>query len=52
VHYQEHDWHFVPALTFELSGQAVLCVTNGDMNVILYQVHSQVMQRESMMVYC
>jgi len=52
VDYQEHDWHFVPALTLELSGQAVLCDTNGDMNVILYQVRSKVIQRENMMVYC
>jgi hypothetical protein len=52
VDYQEHDWHFAPALTFELCGQTVLCGTNGEMNVILYQVHSQVIQRGNMMVYC
>jgi hypothetical protein len=52
VDYQEYDWHFVPALPFELSGQAVLCGTNGDMNVILYQVNSQVIQRKNMVVYC
>jgi hypothetical protein len=42
---QEHDWHFVPALPFKLSAQAVLCGTNGNMNVIVYQVLSQVIER-------
>jgi hypothetical protein len=52
VDYQEHYWHYVPALTFQLSGQAVFCGTNGNMNVIVYQVHSQLIQRENRMFYC
>jgi hypothetical protein len=40
VDYYEHDWHLVPELTCELSGQSVLCGTNGNMHVVVYEVHS------------
>jgi hypothetical protein len=41
VDYHEHDWNFVPELTPELSGQSILCDTNGNMNVVVHEVHSQ-----------